>query len=81
MILKKLLDAIPLIGKYQTAAGGNFSKGTTYMYDRATYQKTSRPISGSCGKPVPLSLAADSMSRVKPLDNILHSNSTRFLSA
>lgn len=60
-------------------AGGTLSKGTTD--DRASYQKISTPISGSCGKPVPFSLAADSMSPVKPLDNILHGDSTRFFSA
>lgn len=57
----------------------NFSEGTTD--DRASFQKTSPPILGSCGKPVSFSLAADSMSPVKPLDNILHGNSTRFFSA
>ena len=77
--INKLLDAIPSNGIYQTATGGTFPKGTTDS--RASFQKTSTPISGSCGKPVPFSLAADSMSPVKPLDNILHGDSTRFFSA
>lgn len=60
--IKKLLVAIPSNGIYQSATGGSFPKGTTN--DRASCQKKSTPISGSCGKPVPFSLAADSMSAV-----------------
>lgn len=77
--INKLLDTIPSNGIYRSAAGGTFPKGTTD--DRANYQKTSTPILGSCGKPVPFSLATDTMSPVKSLDNILHGDSTRFLSA
>lgn len=55
--INRLLNAVLSNGIYQAAAGGTFPKGNTN--DRANYQKTRISISGSCGKHVPFSFAAD----------------------